>query len=56
MFVPYSSEIWTKFLKNRIVQTTLNFELFDKNWVFHNRFWQRVDAILQDVSVAENIV
>ena len=40
-------------------QTTLNFELFDKKKkkkkVFYNHFWQRVDAILEDVSVAEII-
>ena len=38
-----------------MVQTTRNFELFDKNWVFQNHFLQSVDAILEDVSVAETI-
>ena len=42
-----------KYEQNRTVQTTRNFELFDKkNRVFYNHFWQRVDAILEDVSVA----
>ena len=45
-----------KFEQNRMVQTTRNFEILDKNQVFYNHFWQRVDAILEDVSVAEIIV
>ena len=50
-----------KFEQNRMVQTTQNFELFDKKslfffFFFFNHFWQRVDAILEDVSVAEKIV
>ena len=40
-----------KFEQNRNVQTIRNFELFDKNY-----FWQRVDAISEDVSVAKIIV
>ena len=32
-----------------------NFKHFDKKTSFLNRFWQSVDAILQDVSVAETI-
>ena len=42
-----------------MVQTTRNVEFFDqqkkkkKNWV---KKWQSVDAILEDVSVAETIV
>ena len=49
MFVPYASEIRTK--------TTRNFEFFDKKIeLFYNHFRQRVDAILEDVSVAEIIV
>ena len=39
-----------------MVQTTRNFELFAKKQIFYNHFWQRVDAILEDVSVAEIIV
>ena len=40
-----------KFEQNRMGQTTRNFELFDpKKRVFYNHFWQRVDAILEDVS------
>ena len=44
-----------KFEQNRTVQTTRNFELFDKkkNQVFVT-IW--VDAILEDISVAEIIV
>ena len=47
-----------KFEQNRMVQTTWNFEPFDKKKkkVFYNHFWQRVDAILGDVSEAEIIV
>ena len=45
-----------KFEQNRMVQSTQNFELFNKKkWVFYNHIGQRVDAIL-DVSVAEIIV
>ena len=39
-----------KFKQNRMVQTTWNFELFDKKRVFYSHFWQRADAILEDVS------
>ena len=45
-----------KFEQNRMVQTTRNFELFDKKRVSYNHFWQRVDSILEDASVAEIIV
>ena len=46
-----------KFEQNRMVQTTGNFQLLAKNSVFfYNRFRQRVDAILEDVSVAEIII
>ena len=45
-----------KFEQNHMVQTTRNCELFDKNWVFKNRFWQNHDAILVDISVAETTV
>ena len=43
------------FEQNRMVQTTRNFELFDKKTFFYNHFWQRVDAILEEASVAEII-
>ena len=42
-----------------MIQTTRNFQLFEKtkqNGVSYNHFWQRVDAILEDTSVAEIIV
>ena len=46
-----------KFEQNRMVQTTRNFELLDKKpGFFYNDFWQRVDAILEDVSEVEIIV
>ena len=49
-----------KFKQNRIVQTTQNFELFlkkeKKNTDFSNHFRQSIDAILEDLSVAETIV
>ena len=45
-----------KFEQNRIVQTTQNFELLMKKQVFYNHFRQRVDAILEDISVAKFIV
>ena len=44
-----------KFEQNRMFQTTRNFELFDKRPGFLKIFWQGVDAILEDVSVAETI-
>ena len=45
-----------KFQQNSMVQTTQNFELFDKKTGSSYHFWQSVDAILEDVSVAETIV
>ena len=53
-----------EFEQNRMVQTTRNFELFfqknktkhKKKRVFEIHFWQSVDAILEDVSVAETLV
>ena len=46
-----------KFEQNRMVQTTRNFELFDKKNVFFiTIFDKKVDAILKVVSVAEIIL
>ena len=45
-----------KFEQNCLVQTTRNFELFDKEQFSKNHFWQSFDAITEDVSVAETIV
>ena len=46
-----------KFEQNRMVQTTQNFDLFDKKAGFKKKhFWQSVDAILEDVSVAETFL
>ena len=46
-----------KFEQNLMIQTTRNFELFDKkkNGFVITIFWQSVDAILEDISVAEVI-
>ena len=55
MFVPYASEIWTKSYGPNYLEI-LSF--LTKNRVFfffNNHFWQRVDTILEDVSVAEVI-
>ena len=51
MFVPHASEIWTKSFGPNYT----NFELFDKKPVFLNHFGQSVDAILEDVLVAETM-
>ena len=45
-----------EFEQNRMVQTSRNFELFDKKTGFYRHFWQRDNAILEDVSVAKIIV
>ena len=49
-----------KFEQNCMVQTTRNYEFFfkqqKKNRFFKNYFWQSVDAILEEISVAETIV
>ena len=47
-----------KFEQNRMVQTTRNFEIFDKklSFFFLNHFCQSFDVILEDVSVAKTIV
>ena len=47
MLVKFEQIVWSK------LHEILSF--FTKNWVFYNHFWQRVDAILEDVSVAEII-
>ena len=60
MFVPQASEIWTNsYGQNR--QNYTNFwpfwqKMFCFVFVFLNHFWQSVDAILEDVSVAETII
>ena len=45
-----------KFKQNLVVEITQYFELFDKNRVFKNHFWQSADAILEDISIDETIV
>ena len=55
MFVPLHMPV--KFEQNRMVQTTRNFNIFDKKTVFSlKHFWQSVDAIFENVSLAETIV
>ena len=51
MFVPHASEIWTKSYDPNYTKIWA----FWQKTGFLNHFWQRVDAILQDVSVAEII-
>ena len=51
MFVLYASEIWTKSYGPNYTK----FWAFWQKTSFYNQFWQRVDAILEDVSVAEII-
>ena len=52
MFVPYASEISAKSYR----PNSTKFWVFDqKKPVFYNHFWQRGDAILEDVSLAEII-
>ena len=50
MFVPHASEIWTKSYGQNY---TKFWAFWQKNWVFLTIFWQRVDAILENVSVVE---
>ena len=53
MFVPHTSEIWTKSYGSNY---TKFWAFWQKIGVFVTIFWQRVDALLADVSVAEIIV
>ena len=43
------------FEQSRMAITLRNLELFDKKRAL-NHFWQSVDAILEDVSVAKTVV
>ena len=45
MFVPYASEIWTKWYGSNYTK----FWSFWQQTRFYNHFWQRFDAILEDV-------
>ena len=54
MFVPYASELWTKSYGPNYTKI-LAFRHKKKKKVFFNHFWQRVDAILEEDSVAEII-
>ena len=53
MFVPHASEIWTKSYGPNY---TKFWACWQKKNSFFNHFWQSVDAILEDVSVAETII
>ena len=54
MFVPHASEIWTKsYGPNNTKFWT--FWQKKKPGFFKKQFWQSVDAILEDVSVAETV-
>ena len=54
MFVPHASEIWTKSYGPNYTKFWAFWQ--EKTGFFKNHFWQSVDAILEDVSVAEKIV
>ena len=54
LFDKYLDHMLVKFEQNRMVQTVQNFEPLDNKWL--TIFLQRVDAILEDVSVTEIIV
>ena len=50
--LPYASEIWTKSYGPNY---TKFWAFWQKLGSFYNHFWQRVDAILEDVFVAQII-
>ena len=52
MFAPYASEIWTKSYGPNY---TKFWAFLQKADFFYKHFWQSVDAILEDVSVADTI-
>ena len=49
MFVPYASEIWTKSYGPNYTKFWA-FREKKKQIFFFNPIWQRIDAILEDVS------
>ena len=51
MLVKFEQIVWSK-----VLQTTRNFELFDKKRVFLTIFDKELTPFLKDVSVAKNIV
>ena len=56
LFNKYLDPMQAKFEQKCMIQTTRNFELFEKKTqVFKNNSWQSVDAILEGVSVAEKV-
>ena len=56
VFVPPASEIWTKSYGPNTKFLAFWQKKKKKKQVFQNQFWQSVDTILEDVSVAEIIV
>ena len=54
MFVPYASEIWAKLYGPNYMKFWASWP--KKKWVFYSHFWQRDDAILEDITVVEIIV
>ena len=52
----YLDHVLAKFEPNHTFRNVQNYELFDKSQCPQSHFWQGVDAILQDVSVAETIL
>ena len=55
LFDTYLDHMLTKFEPNRMVRDVQKFELFEKKKRVQRPFRQSVDAILQNVSVAETI-
>ena len=51
----HASVIWTKIVWSKLHQTEFSWQK-KKPIFFKNHFWQSIDAILEDVSVAETIV
>ena len=58
LFDTYLDHMLAKFKPNRNVLNVQNVDVFSltKTGIFETIHWQSVDAILQDVSVAETIV
>ena len=54
MFVPHANEIWTKSYGPKYLKVHEILSFLEKK-KFFKPFWQSVDAILEDVSVAETI-
>ena len=55
LYDKYLNHMLVKFELNSMVQTLQNCDIFDKKLDFENNFRQSVDAILEDVSVNEQL-